>query len=102
MDALLTKARFEEAKIRGLVSNQQQRQKSLSLDFQVLVSMTRLQNHQSIRKQALVRNKQRDAMVVAHMDINGINALRENILGKGVPMFVLRMLRMKSRTKATS
>ena len=33
MDALLTKARFEEAKICDLVSNQQQRQKSLKFGF---------------------------------------------------------------------
>ena len=33
MDALLTKARFEEAKIRDLASNQQQRQKSFMSGF---------------------------------------------------------------------
>ena len=33
MDALLTKARFEEAKIRDLASNHQQRQKSFKSGF---------------------------------------------------------------------
>ena len=56
MDALLTKARLLKYVTWLVTSNRGK--SALSLDFQVLVSMARLQNHQSIRKQAPVRNPQ--------------------------------------------